>query len=70
LQDYYKKEQNILDIMTILWENIVLEVPIRLTKTENMQLSGDGWSMGDNKIKDDIDPRLAKLTELLREGKE
>ncbi len=70
LQDYYKKEQNTLDIIGILWENIVLEVPMRFTKSKNVTLKGDGWSMGDNKIKDDIDPRLAKLTELLREGKE
>lgn len=71
LQEYYKKEQNILDIMTILWENIVLEVPIRLTKTENMQLSGDGWSMGNvENNNDNIDPRLARLAELLDEGKE
>lgn len=71
LKEYYKKEQNILDIMTILWENIVLEVPIRLTKTENMQLSGDGWSMGNVENKNDnIDPRLARLAELLDERKE
>lgn len=71
LQEYYKKEQNILDIMTILWENIVLEVPIRLTKAENMQLSGDGWSMGNvENNNDNIDPRLARLAELLDEGKE
>jgi len=69
--EYYEKEQNILDIMTILWENIVLEVPIRLTKTENMQLSGDGWSMGNVENKNDnIDPRLARLAELLDERKE
>ena len=54
-----------------LWENIVLEVPIRLTKTENMQLSGDGWSMGNVENKNDnIDPRLARLAELLDERKE
>ena len=65
-KEYYEKEQNILDIMAILWENIVLEVPISLTHTENMELSGDGWSMGCiEKNDDNIDPRLAKLAELL-----
>ncbi|MBE6155065.1 MAG: DUF177 domain-containing protein [Firmicutes bacterium] len=70
-KEYYEKEQNILDIMAILWENIVLEVPISLTHTENVELSGDGWSMGciENK-EDNIDPRLAKLAELLDERKE
>ena len=67
----YQKSQNILDIMKILWENIVLEVPMRFTTTEDAHLSGDGWSLGEDKNKDDqIDPRLAKLAELLDNGKE
>ena len=64
--EYYQKEQNILDIMKILWENIVLEVPMRFTATEDAHLSGDGWSLGLDKNKEEqIDPRLAKLSELL-----
>ena len=68
--EYYQKEQNILDIMKILWENIVLEVPMRFTATEDAHLSGDGWSLGEDKNKDNIDPRFAKLAELLDNGKE
>ena len=69
--EYYQKEQNILDIMKILWENIVLEVPMRFTVAKDAHLSGDGWSLGEEENKDDqIDPRLAKLAELLDNGKE
>ena len=69
--EYYQKEQNILDIMKILWENIVLEVPMRFTVTKDAHLSGDGWSLGEEENKDDqIDPRLAKLAELLDNVKE
>jgi uncharacterized protein len=69
--EYYKKSQNILDIMAILWENIVLEVPMRATNSKDINLSGEGWSMGSDKINEDkIDPRLAKLAELLDKGKE
>ena len=69
--EYYQKEQNILDIMKILWENIVLEVPMRFTLAKDAHLSGDGWSLGEEENKDDqIDPRLAKLAELLDNGKE
>lgn len=69
--EYYQKEQNRLDIMKILWENIVLEVPMRFTLAKDAHLSGDGWSLGEDKNKDDqIDPRLAKLAELLDNGKE
>lgn len=69
--EYYQKSQNILDIMKILWENIVLEVPMRFTLTEDAHLSGEGWSLGENKNEDNnIDPRFAKLSELLDKGKE
>ena len=61
-----KNSKNILDIIPILWENIVLEVPIRLTTSDNVKLSGDGWSLNaDDNDFDDIDPRLAKLKEVL-----
>ncbi len=71
LEEYYEKEQNILDIKKILWENIVLEVPMRLTKSDKITLSGDGWSFGEKENKNDnIDPRLAKLQELLSEREE
>ncbi len=69
-KEYYEKEQNILDIMTILWENIVLEVPISITNHKDIELSGEGWSLGENKKVDEIDPRLAKLAEVLENRKE
>ena len=70
LQEYYEKEQNILDIMEILWENIVLEVPISFTKSKDVQLSGDGWSFGSLTNNDNIDPRFAKLAAILDEREE
>lgn len=68
---FYEKNKNSLDISEILWENIVLEIPISATKAsrEEMNLKGNGWEMREEK-KDKIDPRLMKLTELLDEGKE
>ncbi len=68
--EYYEKKQNILDIMKILWENIVLEVPIRFTNVSDAQMKGEGWSLGGQDNFLEIDPRLAKLNELLGEGKE
>lgn len=70
-QETYQKSQNILDILEILWENIVLEVPIRVTGTKDATLKGEGWSLGDNEINnEEIDPRLAKLNELLGKREE
>lgn len=41
-----KNEQFTLDIMSILWENIVLEIPIRYTEvTDYKNLEGDGWKV-------------------------
>ena len=57
-------------VFNILWENIVLEVPISLTIHQDVEMVGDGWSFGTNKKNNDIDPRLAKLQELLDNGKE
>ena len=38
--------ENRLDILPILWENIVLEVPLKFTKEEDLsKFSGDGWKI-------------------------
>ncbi len=69
--DYYKKEQNTLDLISILWQNIVLEVPIRITNGYNDSTitKGNGWKIvnDDNK---EMDPRLAPLKELLDKREE
>ena len=65
-----ENNENILDITEILWQNIVLEVPISYTKNTNYEkISGDGWELVDKNTKK-IDSRLAKLNELLEKGKE
>ena len=69
IKDYYQNSKNTLDIMPILWQNIVLEVPISITKEKDAHLSGEGWELN-NDEEDKIDPRLAELSKLLDEGKE
>ncbi len=67
-----EKELKKLDIIDILWQNIVLEVPISVRKEPNKKyhLKGDGWELVDEERKK-LDPRLAPLLELLeKEGKE
>lgn len=68
---FYEKSKNTLDISEILWENIVLEIPISATKAskEDIKTVGSGWELTEEK-KNEIDPRLAKLAELLDHGKE
>ena len=69
IKEYYQNSKNTLDIMPILWQNIVLEVPISITKEKDAHLSGEGWELNNDK-EDNIDPRLAELSKLLDEGKE
>lgn len=72
IKEYYEKLKNTLDIMGILWQNIVLEVPMRITNNsiDKIESNSDGWDIK-NENKKEIDPRLAKLTELLDDiGKE
>ena len=62
--------QNSLDLEEVLWQNIVLEVPIRVTKTDKTnKTKGDGWELYDEFSKKD-DPRLECFRTLLDEGKE
>ena len=44
LWENWLKSENILDIFSFLWENIVLEVPLRFTKVQDLsKFQGDGW---------------------------
>ncbi len=60
LGEFIKNEQNTLDIIGILWENIVLEVPISFSVSEFKEEFHDGWEVVREK-KEKIDPRWAIL---------
>ncbi len=63
--------QNMLDIMELLWQNIVLEMPIRYTKSDADNLKGDNWQVITNNDKEDeIDPRMQKLYDYYNKGGE
>ncbi len=64
--DSYDFHKNTLDLKEILWQNIVLEVPISYSKVSDAKLKGDGWELIDEVSKnEEIDPRLEKLKDLL-----
>ena len=62
--------QNRLDLKEILWQNIVLEVPIRVGESQKPKTQkGEGWELIDeNSLKSD--PRLDCFKELLEQRKE
>lgn len=72
LSEFLKNSKNTLDIMSILWENIVLEIPIAYTESDSLKNQGkkDEWEVVETKKDEKIDPRLAPLMELLDKEKE
>lgn len=60
--------ENILDITDILWQNIVLEVPLKLTNVENFnEYQGDGWKLvSEDSIKNTNNP-FSELRDMMGE---
>jgi len=67
LKDFYQNYENSLDIYEFLWENIVLEVPLKFSKVEDLsQFHGDGWKLiseEDNKTDNPFHDLLEKFKE-------
>ncbi len=62
--------QNRVDIFPIIWQYILMDVPLRVLHPDAKEesLSGDGWRLiTDDDKKEVIDPRLAKLKEFYKE---
>ena len=60
--------ENILDITDILWQNIMLEVPLKLTNVENFnEYQGDGWKLvSEDSIKNTNNP-FSELRDMMGE---
>lgn len=71
LEENNKIINNTIDLIPIIWQNIILEVPLKVISPdvtiENM--SGDGWRFitDEEDIKKEIDPRLEGLKKFLDE---
>ena len=67
-EDYLKIIDNTIDIMPIIWQNIVVEIPMKVVSPDlaNVKLEGDGWKLltEEEKMKE-LDPRFDKLRDLL-----
>ena len=46
-EDYVKITQNTIDIIPIIWQNILLEIPLRVVSEDvsDLNTSGDGWKL-------------------------
>ena len=46
LEEFIENDENSLDIIEVLWQNIVLEVPLRYTEVNDYsKYQGDGWKL-------------------------
>ena len=71
IEENNKIINNTIDLIPIIWQNIILEVPLKVispdVKPENIK--GDGWRFitDEEVVEKDIDPRLEKLKQFLDE---
>ena len=47
IEENFKKYQKTIDILPIIWENILMEIPIRIInpEAENKNIKGEGWEL-------------------------
>ena len=68
-EEIVKKGENTLDILPIIWENILMEIPMRVVSPgaeDNLsKLEGNGWKVITEESNEEINPELAKLKDLL-----
>ena len=62
-----KKVENTIDILPIIWENILMEIPMRVVESDAdiSTLKGDGWRVITENTKNEGNSGLAKLKDLL-----
>lgn len=64
LEENLKNFQNTIDILPIIWENILMEIPSRVVSDEakntDIKMSGDGW-----KFSTDEEEHTSPLSELM-----
>ena len=61
-----KKIENTIDILPIIWENILMEIPMKVVSpnAKPEKLKGDGWQFITEQ-KGNVNPELEKLKDLL-----
>lgn len=62
----YENNQKTIDIFLIIWENILMEIPIRIVSDDisDVKTRGEGWELI-TEDKNPVNPNLAKLKDLL-----
>ena len=68
IEEILENNTNSIDIMDILWQNIVLEVPLKLTEVKEFsQYQGDGWRLVSEEEMNKENNPFSNLKDLLGE---
>ena len=66
LEENLENNQNSIDIFPIIWENILMEIPLKVVNEDlsDVKTEGEGWKFVTSK-EERINPELEKLKDLL-----
>lgn len=66
LEENIENNQNTIDIFPIIWENILMEIPLKVVNEDlsDVKKEGEGWKFITDK-EERINPELEKLKDLL-----
>ena len=66
LEENIENNQNTIDIFPIIWENILMEIPLKVVNEDlsDVKTEGEGWKFITDK-EERINPELEKLKDLL-----
>lgn len=69
IEENDKKIENSIDILPIIWENILMEIPMKVVSEEakDIELKGDGWRLITDEKRENINPEFQKLNKLFEE---
>ena len=68
IEEFDKKSENSIDIFPIIWENILMEIPMKVVSesAKDYKAEGNGWKLiTADDVHEEINPELAKLKDLL-----
>ena len=67
IDENIKKIENSIDILPIIWENILMEIPIKVVNDDvsSMKIEGNGWKfVTDEETKEVVNSEFEKLKDL------
>lgn len=68
IEENLENDENTIDILEILWQNIVLEIPLKYTTIKDLsEIKGDGWKLVDEDFKKEVDNPFIELKEKMEE---